>query len=100
MTQDKNNPRSLKALYDETVREINAASMTPAMQAARDRVVEAAKAELVAYHSWVDSIGGESIDETMNRLDAWVEAESEMKKSVTALLALEAQEKEQADAEG
>lgn len=70
--------------------------MTPAMQAARDRVVEAAKAERTTYYSWVESIGGKSMDETLNRLDAWVEAGREWKESVSTLLALEA--KEQADA--
>lgn len=72
--------------------------MTPAMQAARDRVVEAARAERLAYYSWVESIGGKSMNETLNRLDAWVEAGAELQESLAAVLALEA--KEQADAEG
>lgn len=74
--------------------------MTPAMQAARERVVEAARAERLAYYSWVESIGGKSMDETLNRLDVWVAAGGELQESLAAVFALEAQEKEQADAEG
>lgn len=58
--------------------------MTPAMQAARDRVVEAAKA-------WRDLLRGSGV---------WTPREMGMLAPVDALLALEAQEKEQADAEG
>lgn len=70
--------------------------MTPAMQAARDRVVEAAKRQRIALNAL--GVGGEVAEYT--------EAFREFNNAVTSLFeieamtALEAQEKEQADAEG
>lgn len=60
--------------------------MTPAMQAARDRVVEAARAWV---RSWIRDAEDDVEDNTEEKLAI----------SVADLFTLEAQEKEQADAE-
>lgn len=74
--------------------------MTPAMQAARDRVVEAAKTSILALDAWCAALPLQESATERELLAVFDRKSAESNDAVRALLALEAQEKEQADAEG